>query len=166
MSAYAILKRQDHAPSGLKRMRLVDYQSIDSDDALGPIIAAAIARCRRERIHTLEHVGCGLPKMRTFDALAPYRRKLPAWPYYFKAADPGWRASWPTHSDGMRHRMTGTQACRSIGDASSGKAEIRVAAGFINLQIRSIHSALRFDRILVVRGKPVELEHRGLGDRQ
>ena len=88
MRGYAILKRQDHPPSGLKRMRLVDYQSVDSEDALGPIIAAAIVRCRAEKIHTLEHVGCGLPKMRTFDELAPYHRRLPAWPYYCKAADP------------------------------------------------------------------------------
>jgi hypothetical protein len=89
MRAYAILKRQDHPPSGLTRMRMVDYQSIDSDDALWPIIGAAIARCWAERIQTLEHVASGLPKMRTFDALAPYRRKLPAWPFYFKATDPG-----------------------------------------------------------------------------
>lgn len=89
MRAYAILKRQDHPPSGLIRMRLVDYQSLDSEDALPALINAALARCKAENVHTLEHVCCDLPKMRAFDAHAPYRRALPAWPYYFKAADPG-----------------------------------------------------------------------------
>jgi hypothetical protein len=88
MRAYAIVKRQDHPPSGLIRMRLVDYQTLDSEDPLPVLINAAISRCRAEKIHTLEHVGCDLPKMRAFDRIAPYRRQLPAWPYYCKAADP------------------------------------------------------------------------------
>jgi hypothetical protein len=86
--AYAIFKRQDHAPSGLHRMRLVDYQSLDRDvDLLPPLLDHALRRCRAEKIHTLEHVGCGLPKTKSFDALAPYRRRLGAWPCYYTAAD-------------------------------------------------------------------------------
>jgi hypothetical protein len=88
LRAYAILKRQDHPPSGLIRMRLVDYQCLDSQDTLPSLLTSALARCTAEKIHTLEHVGCALPKMRIFDELAPYRRALPAWPYYCKAADP------------------------------------------------------------------------------
>jgi hypothetical protein len=88
LRAYAIFKSQDHPPSGLIRMRLVDYQSLDGCDALGAMINVALARCARETIHTLEHVGCALPKMKLFDTFAPYRRALPAWPYYFKADDP------------------------------------------------------------------------------
>jgi hypothetical protein len=88
LRAYAILKRQDHPPSGLIRMRVVDFQSLDSKDVLPAFINAALARCSAENIHTLEHVGCDLPKMRAFDNHAPYRRQLPAWPYYWKASDP------------------------------------------------------------------------------
>jgi hypothetical protein len=88
LRAYAILKRQDHPPSGLVRMRMVDYQNLDAEDPLPAFIDAALSRCRAETIYTLEHVGCDLPKMRIFDELAPYRRQLPAWPYYCKAADP------------------------------------------------------------------------------
>jgi hypothetical protein len=35
----------------------------------------------------LEHLGCDLPKMRTFDRCAPYRRKMPNWPFFSHAAD-------------------------------------------------------------------------------
>ncbi len=87
MRAYAILKRQDHPASGLTRMRLVDYQNLDSEDHLPVLLNVALQRARAQGIHTVEHVGCDLPKMRSFDAFAPYRRKLPSWPYYFKAAD-------------------------------------------------------------------------------
>jgi hypothetical protein len=86
LRAYAIFKRQDHPPSGLVRTRLVDYQCLDNEDALPAFVNAALRRCSAEKIHTLEHVGCALPKMRAFDQLAPYRRELPAWPYYWKAA--------------------------------------------------------------------------------
>lgn len=87
--AYAIFKRQDHPPSGLRRVRLVDYQSLDHDaDLLSPLLDFALRRCVAEKIHTLEHVGCDLPKMKTFDALAPHRRRLGSWPCYYTAPDP------------------------------------------------------------------------------
>jgi hypothetical protein len=89
LRAYCILKRQDHPPSGLVRMRLVDYQTLDPEtDFLPRLLRAALGRCKGKGIHVLEHVGCGLPKMHSFDRYAPFRRKLPAWPYFFKAADP------------------------------------------------------------------------------
>jgi hypothetical protein len=89
MRAYAVLKRQDHPQSGLTRMRLVDYQTIEPDvDTLSPLIEVALRQCVRNKIHVMEHVGCNLPKMRSFDRYAPYRRKLPAWPFYYKATDP------------------------------------------------------------------------------
>ena len=87
MRAYCVVKRQDHPPSGLVRMRLVDYQSVDDNDLLPSLLDAALRRCRREGIHTFEHVGRALPKMRAFDDHAPYRRRLLAWPYYFHATD-------------------------------------------------------------------------------
>ena len=88
LRAYGIFKRQDHPQSGLVRIRLVDYQSLDADeDHLPALLHAALMRCRAERIHTLEHVGCGVPKMAAFDLHAPYRRALPAWPFYYFAPD-------------------------------------------------------------------------------
>ena len=88
LRAYCVLKRQDHPPSGLVRMRLVDYQSLEPEaDLLSPMIECALHRCAAEGVYSLEHVGGDLPKMRAFDSIAPYRRKLPAWPYYYMAAD-------------------------------------------------------------------------------
>jgi hypothetical protein len=89
LRAYCILKRQDHPQSGLVRMRLVDYQTLEPErDLLVDLLCAARRRGTAERIHVLEHVGCRLQKMKSFDRLAPYRRKLLAWPFYFSAADP------------------------------------------------------------------------------
>jgi hypothetical protein len=69
-------------------MRLVDYQTIEHDaDPLGSLLEVALRQCVGNKIHVMEHVGCNLPKMRTFDRYAPYRRKLPAWPYYYKASE-------------------------------------------------------------------------------
>jgi len=89
LRAYCILKRQDHPQSGLVRMRMVDHQTLEPDaDLLSAMLHPALALCIAERIHVLEHVGMGLPKMRVFDRHAPYRRKLPAWPFYYHATDP------------------------------------------------------------------------------
>ena len=89
LRAYCVLKRQDHPPSGLVRMRLVDYQSLESDvDMLAGLLQQALRRCVAERIHVLEHVGADLPKMQRFDRFAPYRRKLGSWPFFYKAINP------------------------------------------------------------------------------
>ena len=88
LRAYCILKRQDHPQSGLVRMRLVDYQTLDADDrVLEGMLSHALTYCTAKRIYSLEHVGCNLPKMAAFERLAPYRRKLQSWPYYFSAVD-------------------------------------------------------------------------------
>ncbi len=89
LRAYCILKRQDHPPSGLVRMRLVDYQSLESDvDMLAGLLPHALRRCVADRIHVLEHVGADLPKMQRFDCFAPYRRKLGSWPFFYQAVAP------------------------------------------------------------------------------
>lgn len=90
LRAYCILKRQDPThEQGIRRMRLVDYQSVDpQEDLLSPLVARALQLCAQEKIDLLEHQGTGLPKMRAFDAYAPYRRKLKSWPFYYHAADP------------------------------------------------------------------------------
>lgn len=91
LRAYCILKRSDQPQGhqGLIRMRLVDYQTLEPDEDLLPgLLKAALKRCAAEGIYVLEHLGCGLPKMHSFDRFAPYRRRLPCWKYYYKGADP------------------------------------------------------------------------------
>jgi hypothetical protein len=85
MRAFCVVKRDDHG-TDVRRMRIVDFQSVDQDRDLLPQLAeVARRRCVAEGIHMLEHLGCGLPKMKAFDDFAPYRRRLGHWPYYYQA---------------------------------------------------------------------------------
>jgi len=87
--AYAILQRADHSSSGLKRMRVVDYQCL-SDDKRVPaaILRRASALCLESGVHALEIVGCGLPAFDVLEHAMPHRRELPAWCYYYHSNDP------------------------------------------------------------------------------
>lgn len=88
LCAYCVLRRDDWTPH-FHRVRLIDYQTVEPDiDLLPVLLQAALKRCAAEDVYVLEHLGFGLPKMRSFDSFAPYRRKLPNWPYYFHASDP------------------------------------------------------------------------------
>lgn len=88
LRAYCVFKRQD-GKEGIRRMRLVDYQTLEPDtDLLAGMLQAALKRCMAEGIYVLEHLGVGLPGLDSFDRCAPYRRKWSHWPYSFHAADP------------------------------------------------------------------------------
>ena len=54
-TGYAVFLRQDSPEIGLRRMRLVDFQS-EGDGAkfLHDVIEAALSRCHTEGIHVLE----------------------------------------------------------------------------------------------------------------
>jgi len=51
------------------------------------LICHALARCRREGIHMLECIGFAPDKQRVIEALAPHRRKLSSWRYFYKATN-------------------------------------------------------------------------------
>ena len=87
--AYAIFDRKDNPKLGLKRIRLVDFQSLDGGTALlSPLLAWALRKCRDEGIHMLENVGRWLEKGELIEAVAPYKRKLSAWTYFYRANNP------------------------------------------------------------------------------
>jgi hypothetical protein len=89
LAAYAIFLRNDNPELGLRRMLLVDYQSIDGNtELLSPILCWALRRCRNERIHILDSVGRWLEKGELFETFAPHRRTLDSWTYFYRAADP------------------------------------------------------------------------------
>jgi hypothetical protein len=79
---YAVFVRRDVPEIGLRRMRLADFQALNSRECmLAGFLGWAIEKCRREGIDALETVGS--------DA-APFQRRLPAWCYYYKpSADQG-----------------------------------------------------------------------------
>jgi hypothetical protein len=85
--AYCIFERKDSGQE-LRRMRLVDYQTIEQDaDLLTDLLAVALRRCVADGVCVLDKSGLGLPQTRAFDEAAPYRRRQP-WPFWFQASDP------------------------------------------------------------------------------
>jgi hypothetical protein len=88
--AYAIFERKDKPEAGLKRVSLVDFQSFDGSTALlSPLLSRALKKCRDEGIHVLENIGRWLENGELIETVAPYRRKLSAWSYVYRANDPG-----------------------------------------------------------------------------
>jgi hypothetical protein len=108
LAAYAIFDRSDKPALGLKRVRLVDFQSLDGGPALlPPLLAWALGRCRDEGIHVLEYFGRWLEEGEVVGTIAPYRRRLPTWIFLYRAHDPALaqrlqdRRAWaPTLYDG------------------------------------------------------------------
>jgi 3-oxoacyl-(acyl-carrier-protein) synthase len=87
--AYAIFHRQDHREINLKRVRLVDYQTLpESADVLSSLLAWGLEECRTQGIHMLEAFGFRPDKQQLLDRLAPRRRKLPSWTYFHKTSSP------------------------------------------------------------------------------
>jgi hypothetical protein len=87
--AYAIFERKDKPELGLKRTLVVDFQSLDGSTALlSPLLCRAARQCRDEGIHVLEHIGRWLENEERSETIAPYRRRLSAWSYVYRANDP------------------------------------------------------------------------------
>lgn len=83
---YAVLLRQDNEAIGLRRMVLADLQLLDElPEPIAGLIAAARALCRQEGSHVLEAVGFARAKRMALEALSPFKREFPSWPYYYKA---------------------------------------------------------------------------------
>lgn len=86
--AYATFARKDDPRWGVKRVRLVDFQSLAGGTALlPPVLAWAVSKCHDEGIHSLEVVGRWLDKGEVLETVAPYRKKLPCWKFVYRASD-------------------------------------------------------------------------------
>jgi hypothetical protein len=86
--AYAVFQRRDEPRTGLKRIRLVDFQAVSRQaECLQAILLEALQIARTTGIHVLEKVGREVEDTLLIDQHAPYRRKLSAWPFYFHAPD-------------------------------------------------------------------------------
>ena len=87
--AYATFERKDKPEAGLKRVLLVDFQSLDgSTTLLLPVLSRALKKCRENGIHVLENIGRWLESGEAIETVAPYRRQLSAWSYRYRASDP------------------------------------------------------------------------------
>lgn len=88
LTAYAIFRRHDNPQFGLRRMRMVDFQSLDGNATmLMPMLSCALERCRREGIDMMECIGFSAEKGAIISKAAPYVRKLPSWLYFYKVQD-------------------------------------------------------------------------------
>lgn len=90
-AGYAIFERRDGGQGGvaLKRVRLVDFQSLDGSTTLLPaFLGWAIGRCRQEGIHFVEVTGRWLEKGGLIDTLAPWHRTFPVWTFFYSARAP------------------------------------------------------------------------------
>jgi hypothetical protein len=87
--AYAIFDKKEY-PSGLKKVRLVDFVSLDGGTTLlAPLLVWALRKCREDGVHKLVSIGRWLAKGEWLESIAPYRGKLPAWMYFYRANSPG-----------------------------------------------------------------------------
>ncbi len=94
LTAYAVFCKTNNAKTGIKQLKLVDYQALDGSPAmLGTFVSWALKRCRSEGIHILEHTGRWLEKGEFFGNAAPYRRKLPSWQYFYRISNPALKAA-------------------------------------------------------------------------
>ncbi len=82
----AIFFRHDNPEIGLKRIRLVDFQTLDRECRdLPSVLNWGLRRCRAEGIHMLEAFGFRKEKQTIINDLAPYKRGLPGWLYFYQA---------------------------------------------------------------------------------
>ena len=86
--AYAIFDKKEY-PGGFKQARLVDFQSLDGGTTLlSALLSWALRKCRHEGVHTLVNIGRWLEKGEWLESIAPYRRRLPSWVYFYRANSP------------------------------------------------------------------------------
>lgn len=88
LAAYAIFLRRDNGELDLSRLRLIDFQVLEGkNELLVPMLYQALGKCRSEGIHMLDIIGFGPEKQRIIDSIAPHRRALPSWLYFYKTSD-------------------------------------------------------------------------------
>jgi hypothetical protein len=85
---YGVFKRWDKPAFGLKRVRIIDFQSLTDDKRLSSaMLSCVLKRCRDERIHVLEDLGCWFESPSILDQPAPHHRNLTDWSYFYKTHD-------------------------------------------------------------------------------
>lgn len=91
LAAYSVFLRQDNQETGLKRVRLADFQCLEQErapDLLIAMLQEAMDRCREESLHMLELIGLPPWLEKEVERGNPHRRALPSWLYFYKANNP------------------------------------------------------------------------------
>ena len=101
--AYAIFLRRDNRAFGLRRLRLIDFQSCEGkDELLAPILSAALRQCHIEGVDMLEVVGLRPSQLNVLDRRGLRRRVLPSWMYFYKTNDRHLAKAFEAPSHGSR----------------------------------------------------------------
>lgn len=88
LCAYAIFLLKRSSADGVKRLVLVDFQALaDKTHLFYSVLAWALDRCRRDRIHLLETIGLRVAGVGDVATLAPYHVQQGAWSFWYKACD-------------------------------------------------------------------------------
>ena len=89
VQGYAVVTREDSQRLGLKRARIVDLIARgDCPTTLRALIAAAYRHAREQQVHVLEMLGFPRPVRAVALTLRPFRRRLPTWPFWYRALSP------------------------------------------------------------------------------
>jgi hypothetical protein len=83
---YAVLGKFPAPALGLRRMRIVDLTVLDeAPEIVDALLAGARAAAAAEKSHILEWIGFPAGIRRRALATGPFVRRLPVWPYLYKA---------------------------------------------------------------------------------
>lgn len=82
---YMIMRRGDDEKLGLRRLRVVDIQTVrDEADIILSLMVAALEHAARLKVHVVEAVGFHKSKRGVLELLNPQRRVYPSCPYVYK----------------------------------------------------------------------------------
>ena len=85
LTGYIIIMRSDNNDIGLKRMQIVDIQTLSDDkENINDLIVNAIMFARKQGVHILELVGFGQDVRHQAAKMNPYVRKLSHSPFFYK----------------------------------------------------------------------------------
>ncbi len=88
LRGYLVLARFDAPGIGLERLRVVDMLVLDDEgDVIDALLAAAFEHGRSLQAHVVELMGFPAAIRRRMLDGRPYVRRLPSWPYFYKARD-------------------------------------------------------------------------------
>ncbi|HEY0811940.1 MAG TPA: hypothetical protein VGE11_01560 [Pseudonocardia sp.] len=83
LRGYCVLKKH-HRPPDVSSMKIVDFQTLEpGSDLLAGLLKPALRRSAAENCSFIEHHGVGLPKLASFEAIAPYRAPKPSWSFFY-----------------------------------------------------------------------------------
>jgi hypothetical protein len=113
LSGYLIMMRGDDERIGLRRLRVIDIQTIRDDaDIIFSLMRAALEHARRSGVDVVEAIGFHKSKRDVLERMNPHHRTYPTCPYLYKV-----KANYQPLQDALRNPDS-WDASQFDGDAS------------------------------------------------